>query len=284
MNSISIDRSSGHVSVPSNGMSTRLEAIIMRRDVPSATWWSIVFSLCSVLILPSCSGLKKKQEPDPTAAALNNKKLTPDEAKEVLGEVGENWFYGHGFGKTLLNVGAFIIFPPYGLYVLGNGLLSAAGYEGYYVSDALPEKEREQYDKVYDNVTSVPGRVSSVLSGEEFRTPDVIKERMSRYSKPNSTSTNEATGDRTSDHIVERERSGETTIDGEDYNSEARSVHGSKANQSHYDARSRSDERRSPVDESSRQSELSARGSYRTPPRPSAPRIPPAPRIVEEDF
>lgn len=93
----------------------------------------------------------------------------PDEAQELLEQEGAEWFYGRGLGATLLNVGAIIIFPPYGLYLLFNAGMKMAGEEPVYISDALPGEARERVAAVYDEVVGVPGKITSTLANEEFR-------------------------------------------------------------------------------------------------------------------
>jgi hypothetical protein len=112
---------------------------------------------------------------------LATKPLPPEQAEELLGEMGENWLYGSGLGTTVLNAGAIYLFPPFGLYVLGNSLLSMSGYEPLYVSKLLPDQEETQVNTLYDNVTSAPGRVSAALAGKEFRSREVIRHRLKKY-------------------------------------------------------------------------------------------------------
>ena len=100
---------------------------------------------------------------------------TPEEAKEQLGQMGHDWFYGSGLGKTAANVAASIAFPPYIIYLVGNAGLSLAGYEPLYVTNLLPEKERHAVDVVYESVTSMPGLITSRVAGKEFVTPEALK-------------------------------------------------------------------------------------------------------------
>jgi hypothetical protein len=93
----------------------------------------------------------------------------PEEAGEQLQLAGRNWLYGNGFGKTVINVGTVVLFPPYALYLLGNAGLALAGYETLSISDALPDRERGYVQKAYNGITSVPGRLSAVLANEEYR-------------------------------------------------------------------------------------------------------------------
>lgn len=105
----------------------------------------------------------------PALARGEEKAPRPDEAGEQLQLAGRNWLYGNGFGKTVINVGTVVLFPPYALYLLGNAGLALAGYETLSISDALPDRERGYVQKAYNGITSVPGRLSAVLANEEYR-------------------------------------------------------------------------------------------------------------------
>jgi hypothetical protein len=89
---------------------------------------------------------------------------------DELSQFGRQWFYGPGFGRTLANVGTVVLFPPYALYLLGNAGLALAGYQQLYLTSALPNPARRYVLDVYDGVTSVPGRITSTVAGEEFQT------------------------------------------------------------------------------------------------------------------
>lgn len=137
----------------------------------------------SLLIAAFCAGCgllreKKPSQTDPVLARAAQKPMTPEAASSVISEMGENWLYGPGLGQTALNVGAMVVFPPYALYVVGNSVLSMSGYEPLYVSDLLPEGERDEVNTMYDEVTTAPGRVSAALAGKEFRSKEVAAERM----------------------------------------------------------------------------------------------------------
>ncbi|MCC6219989.1 MAG: hypothetical protein IT291_01975 [Deltaproteobacteria bacterium] len=105
----------------------------------------------------------------PTLSGLASGKeqpLEPDELSEVLRDSGERWFYGDGIGKTMMNVGAIAIWPPYAIYVVGNAAISMAGYEPVHITSALPEPAREEVLSVYDSVTAVPGKINSAIAKE----------------------------------------------------------------------------------------------------------------------
>ena len=130
--------------------------------------------------------VKKSIDPnDPLALSkkLAQKNLPPEKAKEVLSEVGDGWLYGQGFGATALNLGTIIVFPPYALYVLGNVALSMTGHETMSPTKLLPDDNKKEVDKFYDNLTSAPGRVAAAFAGKEFRTQDSISERIDDITK-----------------------------------------------------------------------------------------------------
>ncbi len=101
---------------------------------------------------------------------------TPAEFKQQLGDYGHSWFYGPGIGKTMANVGTVIAFPPYALYLLGNAGLQLAGFEPLYVSEAIPGEAGRYVKGAYENVTSIPGRVTSFVAGEDFQAERKIDE------------------------------------------------------------------------------------------------------------
>jgi len=86
-----------------------------------------------------------------------------------LKEKGNDWLFGHGVGKTILNIGTAIAFPPYSIFLLGNAGLQVAGFERMDLIKALPQKVSNPVGIAYDEVTSVPGRIASVIAREQFR-------------------------------------------------------------------------------------------------------------------
>lgn len=111
-----------------------------------------------------------------TRAKLNNQPeekivlVEPEpEAYEKLDQYARNWFYGQGLGNTMTNAGTVVIFPPYAFYVLGNAGLSLMGYEPLYITNALPEDSRKPVLKIFNGVTSVPGRINAKVAGEDFQ-------------------------------------------------------------------------------------------------------------------
>ena len=136
------------------------------------------------LSLIGCSLPKKQVKPNNVslrmAKEVLEKPLPPEQAEEILEVAGGNYIYGQGVGRTALNVGATVLFPPYGIYLLGNALLDYKGYQTYYVTDILREKGKQGWDRVYDTVTSAPGRVLAGLAGEDFRSDDEANRRLDK--------------------------------------------------------------------------------------------------------
>lgn len=97
----------------------------------------------------------------------------PEEYEGQLAKAGEDWLYGPGLGRTTLNVGTVLLFPPYALYLLTNAGLALAGYDPIYITDALPEEPKETVDLVYTSITDTPGQLAATLAGENFRTEEM---------------------------------------------------------------------------------------------------------------
>jgi len=134
------------------------------------------------------TAFKKKQDPEPTIVQSVSTSMSQEEAQKVLGTGTKNWAFGQGVGDTAVKVAGSILFPPYLVYVLGNGAIELAGYHGVYVSDALPEPYDEGWNGLYNSVTSVPGRTISTLSGSEYRSEEKIKQDGGFWgTKPKST-------------------------------------------------------------------------------------------------
>jgi hypothetical protein len=136
-----------------------------------------VFTLYILIIISlSGCGVLKEKPADPTLDFLK-RPLTQEESEKLASEVGGNFIYGQGLGEALLNIGGIILWPPYAVYVLGNGAISLSGYEPLYVTNLLPETAKDSYDTGYVAVTSAPGKLSAAISQEEFRNQEVIKKR-----------------------------------------------------------------------------------------------------------
>lgn len=143
-----------------------------------------LYLIILTLFISGCGLLREKEEPP--AVDLKRavtKPLPPEKTEELLEEVGSNWFYGQGLGETALTAGTIFVFPPYALYVVGNGILTLSGYEEIRFSDALPEEDKRDWNAAYDSITSGPGRFTAAVAGKEFRTKAVAKEKLNSIIK-----------------------------------------------------------------------------------------------------
>jgi hypothetical protein len=155
---------------PNRGKPCRIIAeMVVRRIGVLLLVISVVFSGCGTVF-------KKRPPTKKTSMDLIGEPIPPEQAKEVLSEVGKNFAYGTGLGDTALNVGAIVVFPPYAIYVVGNALLAVTGYETITPSKVLPKKAGESWAETYDTIVSGPGRVVAALAGHEYRS-EVVKEQ-----------------------------------------------------------------------------------------------------------
>lgn len=104
--------------------------------------------------------------------------ISPEQTSELLDEVGSNWLYGQGFGETIMTVGTIAVFPPYALWVVGNAALQLSGEEPVEIADILPEEGGDVWRTTYDEIASVPGRTTAAVSGEQYRSHEVARERI----------------------------------------------------------------------------------------------------------
>ncbi len=127
------------------------------------------FLFTAVIVVQSgCTQVVERDKVAGAKMASHTEPVTKDPNKE-LERVGKDWLYGPGFGRSVLNIGTVVIFPPYAVYLLGNALLDAGGYQQLHVTDALPDAPREGVLSVYNGVTSVPGRAAAGIAGEEYK-------------------------------------------------------------------------------------------------------------------
>jgi len=144
-------------------------------------------------VLSACSVLQKKENKE-SVNVKDVKPLKPEESKALIKDVAGNWFYGHGLGNSMLQVGTIVAFPPYAVVAVGNAVLNLSGYESIGVSTVLPEKSKKKWNSMYDYVTSGPGRMTSAMAGKEFVTRDIAGAKIARYihtSKPTDIPSNE---------------------------------------------------------------------------------------------
>jgi hypothetical protein len=156
--------------------------VLFRAGKDMAKRLSLVFLLV-VILLQGCGVIKKKPESEPSGLDIVGKPIPPEQAKEILSEVGGNFAYGPGLGDTALNVGTVVVFPPYAVYLLGNALLSISGYEPVTVSSILPEEDGKQWSDTYDDLVSGPGKMVAAMAGREYRSREVGKIKMQEILK-----------------------------------------------------------------------------------------------------
>lgn len=124
--------------------------------------FSIVCLLC--LALCDCGSVlrkktSKEQRADSPPVAKNEA-----EAKRVLHEAGKDVVFGDPLGE----IGASILFLPYGIYKLGQAAAGAAGYK-LEATGALPKEEQQTAKKVGKAIISAPGRAVAAAAGEPYR-------------------------------------------------------------------------------------------------------------------
>ena len=148
----------------------------------------VAIRLGAVLIFAALGGCSTfSKEPTPSVyQQIDTAALSPEENQELLGEVARSWFYGQGLGSTTLQVGTAVAFPPYALVLIGNTALSLSGYQQVGVSEILPEEGASAWSEFYDAITSVPGRITAALSGEEYRSTEVTENNLSKFALPKS--------------------------------------------------------------------------------------------------
>lgn len=125
----------------------------------------------STLEQPDRSEKKRYSLTKTSIPALLSGEQTPMEPEELGSELedgAKKWATSAGLGKTITNIGAIIVFPPYALYLFGNAGLELFGKSPLYVTDILPESPRSVVRGAYNEVTSVPGRVIAGATGETF--------------------------------------------------------------------------------------------------------------------
>lgn len=135
-------------------------------------------------LLTCCAPASNNKALDPTTPSFNQivaKPLPPEQAEEMLDQVGQNWLYGQGVGDTAVVIGSTVAFPPIGLWWLGNAIASLSGYEPLRVSDALPGESGKIWEKSYDTATSGPGRIAAAVAGKEYRIQELAKESLKKY-------------------------------------------------------------------------------------------------------
>ena len=104
----------------------------------------------------------------PPSVGEITKAVNENKVEGKLADMKDWWLYGPGMGRTILNVGTTIIFPPYALYLITNAGLSVSGYETIKPTEILPEGPKAVVNEAYNDITSVPGRLSAFLSSKDY--------------------------------------------------------------------------------------------------------------------
>ncbi len=130
------------------------------------------------IYLAGCGIIHKKPEASADEMALVGRSIPPEQAGEILDELGSNFVYGPALGETAVNLGTVVMFPPYALYLVGNALLSFSGYEPVTVSSLLPDEEGKQWSDAVDWVFSGPGQFVAAVAGRESRSREVAEAKV----------------------------------------------------------------------------------------------------------
>ncbi len=122
-----------------------------------------------VIFLCSCSTQQQGSSHSKVVDDLIKDPLTEDETVEVLDQSAQNWFYGNGLGDTAFKIGTSVLFPPVALVWLADVGMQATGTGSVSLKAVLPEDTSDTIIENYQAVVSVPGKVTSLVAGKEFR-------------------------------------------------------------------------------------------------------------------
>lgn len=111
--------------------------------------------------------------------------MTPETAEKAAKTVGKSWLYGDGLGTAFLNLGTTIVFPPYGVFLLGNFALTATGYESLGVGMFLEGEDEQTWDAMYSSVVSGPGKFAAAVAGNEYITPERTAHNLQQFTELN---------------------------------------------------------------------------------------------------
>lgn len=123
-----------------------------------STWF-----LLTLILLNGCALGTRQRD-----MSVNNNSIQKS-LKEKAVEGAKRWFFGPGIGETAYKVGASFAFPPAAVYFVGNSVLNAVGYKGFYVTELLPDPHKRIVQKNYYNVVSLPGTMTSTLARIDFQ-------------------------------------------------------------------------------------------------------------------
>lgn len=160
-----------------------VSTMVLRRRESIGNFIGCLLLLVAACAPVGCGVVKKKPEGEPNGLDLVGKPIPPQQAREILSELGSNFAHGPALGDTALNIGTVVLFPPYAVYLVGNALLSISGYEPITVSSILPEEDGKRWSNTYDQLVSGPGKVVAAMSGREYRSREVGKLKMQEVLK-----------------------------------------------------------------------------------------------------
>ena len=108
---------------------------------------------------------------------ISEQPLSGEETAEVMKEVTGNFLLGPGLGETAIDIAGIAAFPPYAIALLGNSLLSLAGYEQISIKKVMDNETREGYGETADVIYSAPAKLLSFITGNDYRDRGEIKKR-----------------------------------------------------------------------------------------------------------
>lgn len=132
------------------------------------------FSACTIASsknrTPSNSSSNTWRTDTPPSIREISMAVEDNNVDEKLAGMKDWWLYGPGMGKTMINMGTTLIFPPYGLYLLTNAGLSFMGLPPIKPIEAIPEGPKEVIDEAFDDIISVPGRITALANDKQYIT------------------------------------------------------------------------------------------------------------------
>ena len=93
---------------------------------------------------------------------------SPEEYKAEMSRLAQGWFFGHGVGTAIFNIGTAFSFPPYGVYLLSNAGLEASGFGAIYPTDLMPRTPAKYLKNGFRTMVSIPGRITAFVFRKPF--------------------------------------------------------------------------------------------------------------------
>jgi len=131
------------------------------------------------LFLTACSyNPQNTNIPEKNINKVYSKDTTTD---YILKDYFNNWFYGQGVGETGLKVFSSFTFPPIFMALTANTLLDIFTGKKVEIHKSLGPDLGPVWKNTYDGITSIPGRITSIISGVEYHTDEVKKNNLDYY-------------------------------------------------------------------------------------------------------